>query len=90
MMLLGWASSAIRKQFYNIEEQILSNICPSLPKFDQNKILIWKVEASWKRGQPRSQQTRNPPPDRESSITHDEEMAGWKSLVSPHRIVEPG
>ncbi len=29
-------------------------------------------------------------PDRESSVTHDGEGTGWKSLMSSHRTVEPG
>ncbi len=43
-----------------------------------------------KRGQPRSRQTWNSSPDRESSAAHDGERIGCKSLVSSQLTVEPG
>ncbi len=46
-----------------------------------------ELEASWRRGQPRSRHTMNPYPDRESSVTHDGERIWWKPLVSSHRTV---
>ncbi len=49
-----------------------------------------ELEASWRRGQPRSRPTWNPSPDRASSATHVGERTGWKCLASLHKTVEPG
>ncbi len=49
-----------------------------------------KLEANWRRGQPRSRQIWSPSPDCESSATHDGERTVRKSLVSFRRTIEPG
>ncbi len=41
-----------------------------------------KLETNWRRGQPRSRQTRNPSPDREFSLTHHRERTEWAPLMS--------
>ncbi len=61
------------------------NFCPHRLVRDAGEL-----EASWRRGQPRSRQALSPSPDHESSATHDGESNGWKSLVSSHRAFEPG
>ncbi len=49
-----------------------------------------ELEDSWRHELPRSRQTWNRSPVRESSATHDGDRTGWKCLVSSHRTAESG